>query len=181
MERTALIVAAGVLLGMSGGAAPAAAVTAQAPATAAIPAAPHGTASNGKIVFRRWLNGTHTRGEIFTINSDGSGLSQVTHTPGAASTEPDPSPDGRWIDYMVIRNGDLSSGRLFKIRPDGSDRTGLSRSCTRLLLLSTGRWPGAGRVRAQVWSGADRVRAQLTAPCWPLSMLGVLTLGGCAD
>ena len=55
-------------------------------------------------MFRRWLNNSHTRGEIFTIKSDGSGLFQVTQTPGAASTEPDPSPDGRWIDYMVIRN-----------------------------------------------------------------------------
>jgi Tol biopolymer transport system component len=98
--------------------------------TAATLRASHGTASIGKIVFRRWLNDSHTRGEIFTIESDGSGLFLVTHTPGEASTEPDPSPDGRWIDYMVIRNGDLSTGRLFKIRPDGSDRTSLSASCT---------------------------------------------------
>src|SRR5213592_3026994 len=48
--------------------------------------------SNGKIVFRQWLNGKHTRGEIFTINPDGTGLFQVTHTPKGASTEPDPSP-----------------------------------------------------------------------------------------
>jgi len=110
------------------GGAPAAGLV--APAVSAAPAASHGSASVGKIVFRRWLNTSHTRGEIFTIKSDGSGLVQVTHTPGAASTEPDPSPDGRWIDYMVIRNGDLSTGRLFKIRPDGSGRTSLSESCT---------------------------------------------------
>jgi Tol biopolymer transport system component len=121
-------VAVGALLGMSGGGVPAVALV--APAAAATSAASNGTASNGKIVFRRWLNGSHTRGEIFTIKPDGSALFQVTHTPGAASTEPDPSPDGRWIDYMVIRNGDLGSGRLFKIRPDGSDRTSLSNSCT---------------------------------------------------
>jgi TolB protein len=90
-----------------------------------------GTAvSNGKIVFRRWLNGTHTRGEIFTINPDGTGLFQVTHTPKGASTEPDPSPNGRWIGYMVIQHGDLGTGRLFKIRPNGSHRISLSKSCT---------------------------------------------------
>ena len=88
------------------------------------------SASDGKIVFRRWLNDNHSRGEIFTINRDGTGLVQVTHTATGASTEPDPSPDGRWIDYMVIRNGDLSSGRLFKIHPGGSGRTPLSMSCT---------------------------------------------------
>ena len=99
-------------------------------ASAATVTASHGSASIGKIVFRRWLNDAHTRGEIFTINSDGSGLFQVTHTPKAASTEPDLSPGGRWIDYMVIRHGDLETGRLFKIRPDGSDRTSLSKSCT---------------------------------------------------
>jgi Tol biopolymer transport system component len=129
MRRIGLIVALGALAGMSGAGAPAAALVASAvPATTLV--ASHGSASIGKIVFRRWLNDSHTRGEIFTIKSDGSGLFQVTHTPGAASTEPDPSPDGRWIDYMVIRNGDLSTGRLFKIRPGGSDRTPLSHSCT---------------------------------------------------
>jgi TolB protein len=129
MRRIGVIVAVGALLGMSGAGVPAAALAAPA-ATAAISAASHGTASIGKIVFRRWLNDSHTRGEIFTIKSDGSGLFQVTHTPGEASTEPDPSPDGHWIDYMVIRNGDLSTGRLFKVRPNGSDRTSLSNSCT---------------------------------------------------
>jgi Tol biopolymer transport system component len=123
-------VAVGALLCMSGGGVPAAALVAPAASAAATSAASHGTASNGKIVFRRWLNDSHTRGEIFTIKSDGSGLFQVTHTPGEASTEPDPFPDGRWIDYMVIRNGDLSTGRLFKIRPNGSERTSLSKSCT---------------------------------------------------
>jgi TolB protein len=88
------------------------------------------TATNGKIVFRQWLNDAHTEGEIFTINPDGTGSFQVTHTAKGASTEPDPSPNGRWIDYMEIRHGDLGSGRLFKIRPDGSHRTSLSDTCT---------------------------------------------------
>lgn len=103
MRRLGLIAALCALLSMFAGAAPAAAVA--APTAAAISAASNGTASNGKIVFRRWLNDSHTRGEIFTINADGSGLFQVTHTPGEASTEPDPSPDGRWIDYMVTATG----------------------------------------------------------------------------
>ena len=47
---------------------------------------------NGRIVFRRWLNDRHTRGDIFTIDPDGTGLYRVTQTPNAASTEPSPSP-----------------------------------------------------------------------------------------
>ena len=92
-------------------------------------AASAATAKNGKIVFRRWLNDQHTRGDIFTINPDGTGLFRVTHTVHGASTEPDPSPDGRWIDYMRIRHGDLGSGRLFKVHPNGSGRTPLSMTC----------------------------------------------------
>jgi hypothetical protein len=124
-----MIAALGALLGTCGGVGTAAGSVAPAASAAALTAS-HGTASIGKIVFRRWLNDSHTRGEIFTIKSNGSGLFQVTHTPRGASTEPDPSPGGRWIDYMVIRHGDLETGRLFKIRPDGSGRTSLSRSCT---------------------------------------------------
>jgi Tol biopolymer transport system component len=130
MRRKGLMVAAAALLGICGGGVPAAGFVAPTTLVAATSAASHGTASVGKIVFRRWLNDAHTRGEIFTIKSDGSGLFQVTHTAGGASTEPDPSPGGRWIDYMVIRHGDPDTGRLFKIRPDGSDRTSLSKSCT---------------------------------------------------
>jgi hypothetical protein len=105
MRRLGVIVALGALLGTFGGVATAAGSVAPTASAAVTLAASNGTASIGKIVFRRWLNDSHTRGEIFTIKPDGSGLFQVTHTPGAASTEPDPSPDGRWIDYMVIRRG----------------------------------------------------------------------------
>jgi TolB protein len=103
---------------------------------AAVPTSSHavahadGRSTDGKIVFRRWFDDAHTRGDIFTIRRNGTGLFQVTHTATGASTEPDPSPDGRWIDYMVIQNGDLSSGRVFKIRLNGSDATDLSGSCT---------------------------------------------------
>ena len=88
------------------------------------------TEVNGRIVFRRWLNDSHTRGDIFTINPDGTGLLRVSDTPNAASTEPSPSPDGRWIVYMVIHHGDLDHGQLFKIRPDGSGKTELEQTCS---------------------------------------------------
>jgi hypothetical protein len=84
---------------------------------------------NGRIVFRRWLNGPHTTGDLFTINLEGTGLRRITRTPRAASTEPSPPPDGRWIVYMVIRHGDIDHGRLFRIRPNGSGKTELEQTC----------------------------------------------------
>jgi len=89
-------------------------------------------AVNGRIVFRRYLTADHSVGAIYTINPNGTGLFRVTHAPlGALSTEPDPSPNGQWIDYMVEwPNNPAARSKIFKIRPDGRDRTDLSTSCT---------------------------------------------------
>lgn len=108
-----------------------AAMLAVPPASATHATSETSGAVNGRIVFRRWLNDRHTRGDIFTINPDGTRLLRVTHSPNAASTEPSPSPDGHWIVYMVIHHGDLDFGRLFKIRPSGSSKTELQQTCTR--------------------------------------------------
>jgi len=48
-----------------------------------------GTAStNGQIVFRRWFDPDQTKGAIFTMNPDGSHVSQITHPPRARTTIP---------------------------------------------------------------------------------------------
>ena len=87
--------------------------------------------ANGKILFRRYLNDAHTRGDIFSIRPEGTGLFRVTHSgKHNVGTEPNPSPDGRWIVYMVAPQNDLDHGRLFKIHPNGEGRTKLSGSCT---------------------------------------------------
>jgi Tol biopolymer transport system component len=88
-------------------------------------------AENGKILFRRYLNDDHTRGDIFSIRPDGTGLFRVTHSgKNRVGTEPNPSPDGRWIAYMVAPENDLDHGRLFRIHPNGEGRTPLSSTCT---------------------------------------------------
>lgn len=88
-------------------------------------------AQNGKILFRRYLNDAHTMGDIFSIRPNGIGLFRVTHSgKHRVGTEPNPSPDGRWIAYMVAPENDLDHGRLFKIHPNGEGRTRLSSSCT---------------------------------------------------
>ena len=88
-------------------------------------------AKNGKILFRRYLNDDHTRGDVFSIRPNGTRLFRVTHSGrGQVGTEPNPSPDGRWIAYMIAPKNDLDHARLFKIHPNGNDQTDLSSTCT---------------------------------------------------
>jgi TolB protein len=93
----------------------------------ALPAQATFRGRNGRIAFRRYLNGAQTRGALFTISRHGTGVRQVTHPHrGVVTDEPDWSPNGRWIVYQKEnRNG----SRLFKIHPNGSDRKFLSSGC----------------------------------------------------
>jgi TolB protein len=96
---------------------------------AAAPA--HATAhgKNGRIAFRRYYNADHTRGDIFTIGPHGAGERQLTHTKRTRlATEPDWSPNGRWIVYQVERGG-APNIKVVKIRRDGTHRTSLSQTC----------------------------------------------------
>jgi Tol biopolymer transport system component len=80
---------------------------------------------NGRIAFRRYFNDAHTRGAIFTIRPDGSGLRQITHRGKTLlDNEPDWAPNGRWIAFDRLAPG--QPHRLFKVRADGTDVTQLS-------------------------------------------------------
>ena len=86
---------------------------------------------NGRIAYRRYLNQAQTRGAIFTIRRDGTGVRQLTHPRRRVivTDEPDWSPNGRWIVYQVENQ---NGSRLFKIRANGSSRKYLSTDCPRL-------------------------------------------------
>ena len=74
---------------------------------------------NGRIAFRTYLNQAHTWGAIFSINPSGTGLRRITHRlHGIIDTEPDWSPDGRWLVYSRYRQDHRSA--IFKIRADGT-------------------------------------------------------------
>jgi Tol biopolymer transport system component len=62
----------------------------------------HATApgKNGRIAFRRYLDVARTTSAIFTANSDGTSVHQITHpSPGIDDREPDWSPDGRQLAF----------------------------------------------------------------------------------
>lgn len=93
--------------------------------------------ANGRIAFREYFNNAHTHGAIFTINPDGTGLRQVTHRGKVAlDTQPDWSPNGRWIAFQheasVCRPSSCSGNGLFKVRPNGTHLMQLdkNRVCT---------------------------------------------------
>jgi Tol biopolymer transport system component len=88
--------------------------------------------ANGRIAYRVYANEAHTRGAIFTVNPDGTRKRQVTHPrPANLTTEPDWSPDGRWIVYTLYKHGNLDRSHLLKIHANGRHHVSLGRSCTR--------------------------------------------------
>ncbi len=98
---------------------------------AAMPASATTPGKNGRIAFRRYLNDEHTRGAIFTVNPDGSGERQIPRAArNVVYTEPDWSPNGRWIVYNSWPENDEDASRILKIRANGRHLTRLSQSCT---------------------------------------------------
>jgi len=102
---------------------------------------------NGPIVFRRYLNDDHTRGALFTVRPDGSGIRQLTHPRGRrVTTEPDWSPEGRWVVYTVNWHNLEERGQIVKIRRNGTHPTSLASSCTgRCLFDALPAWSPSGR------------------------------------
>jgi eukaryotic-like serine/threonine-protein kinase len=60
---------------------------------------------------------TQPEGEIYLINSDGTGLRQVTGD-SAVDRVPRWSPDGEWLTFFSTRGGPV---QVWRVRPDGSD------------------------------------------------------------
>jgi TolB protein len=118
---------------------------------------------NGRIVFRRYYNRHQNRGAIFSIRADGTGEQQITH-PGRKVTdsEPDVSPNGRWIVYWKRSARRGGRGALFRIRMDGTHRENLTgATCRRRDDCLTDRdpsWsPGGGRIAfGRVFSSETR-------------------------
>jgi TolB protein len=78
---------------------------------------------NGKIAFRRYLNGDHTWGALFVSESDGSGARQVTRpSRGVVDDFPDWSADGKLLVFQRC----ASFCAVYVVRPDGTGLKDLS-------------------------------------------------------
>ncbi len=71
---------------------------------------------NGKIAFQR-------NGEIFTMNSNGTDLINITDHPTASDAAPNWSPDGGRIAFFSDRDG---NNEIYSMNADGSDVTRLT-------------------------------------------------------
>jgi Tol biopolymer transport system component len=59
---------------------------------------------------------------IYTVDVDGTGLHQLTHFKVETfASEPEYSPDGRWIAFMLIPNGGHKRFAIFTMRSNGTD------------------------------------------------------------
>jgi TolB protein len=87
-----------------------------------------GSAKNGRIAFRRYFDGAHTWGAIFTINPDGTGERQATHPPkGDIDSPPRWAPNASLIAFTRCpKNGTCA---IYTVHPDGSQLKRLSPSC----------------------------------------------------
>lgn len=81
---------------------------------------PDWSAKTGKIIFRVAINEESGIGNFFTVQPDGSGLTQVTHLKEAVvSHKVGFSPDGDWIVYGATDSRGITHIKLSKT--DGSD------------------------------------------------------------
>ena len=76
-----------------------------------------------RIVFTRFLDPAEggTDFELFVINSDGTGLTQLTDNGAFRTTHADWSPDGRWMVVASLDLTGLGLYDLYMMRSDGTD------------------------------------------------------------
>ncbi len=66
-------------------------------------------------------------GDIYTMNPDGSGVSNITNSPGDSEVNPKWSPDGTKIAFRTSRDG---NDEIYTVNSDGSSPTNITNNST---------------------------------------------------
>ena len=84
-----------------------------------------GWSPDGKRLTFYAASATTELGQVCIINADGTGLTVVASEPSGYHVEPSWSPNGEWIVYRFIYEG---NHEIYKVKPDGSSPTNLTNS-----------------------------------------------------
>ena len=114
----------------------------------------------GQIIFMSYTDWDEYKSEIFSINSRGTNLKQLTHLDGHASGATW-SPSGDKIFFTFAKNRSDAS-QLYTMNPDGTDITKISSNeqrdysspdvspdGTKIVFMSAGETPSTGKTRRQ--------------------------------
>ena len=84
--------------------------------------APHWSPDGDKIAFRSIRDGSQ---RIYTVDTNGQNVQQITHRRRKYYTPPAWSPDGRWLAFGA---GDVRSWGIYLIDPQGGNETPIMRT-----------------------------------------------------
>jgi Tol biopolymer transport system component len=82
-----------------------------------------GWSPDGKQLTFYGASATRGLGQVCIVNVDGTGLKVVVAEPPGYDVEPAWSPDGEWIAFRSIREG---NHEIYIVRPDGTSETNLT-------------------------------------------------------
>ncbi len=112
---------------------------------------------DGRIAFRRYLDGAQTHGAIFTINPDGTGEKQLTDPPeGVVDDQPDWSPDGTQIAFE--RCSEDEPCWAYTVPADGGKPEKVRARCTLKPIcdLASPAWTPDGNLVVNLAQGRER-------------------------
>jgi len=94
---------------------------------------------DGKTIVYAKDQGGNEQHDLYAIDTESGAVSQLTNTPNAQEIPVEFSPDDQWLSMLSNRDGQMN---LYKLRPDGTDVTSLTRFTNPI--MSGGIWSPDG-------------------------------------